>query len=236
MKAIENPIISVDAFYFFIASMAQATQDIRYYLNGVSVEPGPNNRGAVIVATDGHYMIAMHDKNGICDNQVILKTDKRLLQDCAKRGAKNVVVDAKGVMQVSDSTAGIISYQFPEKAFIDGKFPDWRRVIPAQELTAGLPNTVNSEYLKMFLDIGSKLNRKYGAVSFFHDASLVSDGYATGSILVRSSNDDFMGIVMPMRDKVPSVLPAWAKAEKPKEEPKANPVKATRKKAVKQAA
>jgi hypothetical protein len=234
MKAIENPIISVDASYFAIVAMAQADNDLRYYLNGVSVEPGPNKRGAVMVATNGHYLIAMHDKNGICENQVILKTDKRLLQDCAKRGSRNVVVNSAGVMQVCDSS--VVSYQFPEKAFIDGKFPDWRRIIPAQELSAGLPNTVNSEYLKVFLDIGGKLNRKYGAVSFFYDPANMEDGYATGSILVRSSNDDFMGIVMPMRNKVPSVFPAWAKTEEPKEEAKSKPDKATKKKTLKKAA
>ena len=46
------------------ASVIQAKDDVRYYLNGVLIEKGRDNK-PIIVATDGHRMVAALDENGL---------------------------------------------------------------------------------------------------------------------------------------------------------------------------
>lgn len=69
---IKNFQIAVKARHFGIAAQTCAKGDVRYYLDGVNIEPGPDGKGAVMVGTDGHRLIAMHDADGICKQNLIL--------------------------------------------------------------------------------------------------------------------------------------------------------------------
>lgn len=55
--------VKVDARAYAAVMLGQSTEETRYYLNGVYVEPNPAG-GVTLVATDGHVLIAAHDKNG----------------------------------------------------------------------------------------------------------------------------------------------------------------------------
>lgn len=106
-------------------SMAQ--QDVRYYLNGMSLETSENEIRTV--ATDGHRLaMAVHDYAG------------------GQLPVKQVIIPRKGVMEISrlidESDANIkvqigsnhirifsTSYIFTSK-LVDGRFPDYNRVVP----------------------------------------------------------------------------------------------------------
>ena len=107
-------------------SMAQ--QDVRYYLNGLMLEL--NNDSLLAVATDGHRL-------AICKKQAELQVNE----------ARQVIIPRKGVtelsrlledsdsmvqIQVSDNhiQADLGDVIFTSK-LIDGKFPDYQQVIPA---------------------------------------------------------------------------------------------------------
>ncbi|HFD79309.1 MAG TPA: DNA polymerase III subunit beta [Gammaproteobacteria bacterium] len=106
-------------------SMAQ--QDVRYYLNGLMLEIGPDLLRAV--ATDGHRL-------ALCDTAI----------DVAVQDARQVIVPRKGVQELqrlledSDTPVELeigtnhIRIRSPEVCFtsklVDGRFPDYERVVP----------------------------------------------------------------------------------------------------------
>ncbi len=107
-------------------SMAQ--QDVRYYLNGLMLEFAPDHLRAV--ATDGHRLAK-------CDAELELDVTE----------PRQIIVPRKGVTELarllddSDSQVRIslgenhIAVDLPHVTFtsklIDGKFPDYQQVIPA---------------------------------------------------------------------------------------------------------
>ena len=108
-------------------SFAMALQDVRYYLNGLLLEVGSGLLRAV--ATDGHRL-------AYCEKQA----------DCDLAEIKQVIVPRKGIQELvrllddSDTPikmflgsnhirAEIGDIRFTSK-LIDGRFPDYNRVIP----------------------------------------------------------------------------------------------------------
>lgn len=73
--------IRVDANLLRLAHMAISKEETRYYLNGVHIEPHPV-RGAILVATDGHRMVVIHDADAECDEDVIVKLPGYALAQC----------------------------------------------------------------------------------------------------------------------------------------------------------
>ncbi len=138
-------------------SMAQ--QDVRYYLNGLLLEITANQIRAV--ATDGHRL-------ALCDTQTSVKTKE----------THQIIVPRKGVIELirllenEDKEVNIIitnnhiRVDFDDLTFtsklIDGKFPDYDRVIPEVQQ----PFVVaNREQLKQSLTRASILsNEKYRGV------------------------------------------------------------------------
>ncbi|MEM9173149.1 MAG: DNA polymerase III subunit beta, partial [Pseudomonadota bacterium] len=106
---------------------AMAQQDVRYYLNGLLLETDAKMVRAV--ATDGHRL-------ALCESE---------LGDDTSMEARQVIVPRKGVLELQRLVAGdgpvsismgrnhirveIGSIRFTSK-LIDGRFPDYQRVIP----------------------------------------------------------------------------------------------------------
>ncbi|HRZ04915.1 MAG TPA: DNA polymerase III subunit beta [Candidatus Competibacteraceae bacterium] len=108
---------------------AMAQQDVRYYLNGLLLEVSPNILR--LVATDGHRLAFQE-----------LPTEDNTVE------ARQVIVPRKGVLELlrllADSDAEVVlklganhlrvllgEIRFTSK-LIDGKFPDYQRVIPRE--------------------------------------------------------------------------------------------------------
>ena len=136
-----------------------AQQDVRYYLNGLLLELDKTNVRAV--ATDGHRL-------AMCDTENTIKTNEKI----------QIIVPRKGVMELirllennDDKVKVLIStnhirVDFESMVFtsklIDGKFPDYDRVIPE---AAGPPVIADREMLKQSLIRASILsNEKYRGV------------------------------------------------------------------------
>ncbi len=137
-------------------SMAQ--QDVRYYLNGLLIEIG----GGCIrtVATDGHRL-------ALCELEV----------DDLPETAEQVIIPRKGVLELqkllgdegevvlsissNHIRAGFGDIRFTSK-LIDGRFPDYDRVIPKPEDNSLL---AGREYLRAALQRAAILsNEKYRGV------------------------------------------------------------------------
>jgi DNA polymerase-3 subunit beta len=107
-------------------SFAMAQQDVRYYLNGMLFEVSPDYLR--VVSTDGHRlaMETLGSKNDIASVQQLILPRKgvmelaRLLEDEG---------DITLVFGQNHMRAAVADFTFTSK-LIDGKFPDYNRVLP----------------------------------------------------------------------------------------------------------
>ena len=140
-------------------AFAMAQQDVRYYLNGMLFEL--NKEGIRLVATDGHRL-ALSEYNEIN----IINIDKQFI--VPRKG----VLELARLLNVSEKNISVTISQnhirietsdltFTSK-LIDGKYPDYNRVIP---IDGNKIMTVNRELLKQSLQRISILsNEKYRGI------------------------------------------------------------------------
>jgi DNA polymerase III subunit beta len=106
-------------------NFAMAQQDVRYYLNGMLWELGQGSLRAV--ATDGHRLaLSVKDASVIGEDQIIVPRKaiyelSRLLND--------EEIDLTILLNNKQLCVNMQDYMFTSK-LIDGKFPDYNRVIP----------------------------------------------------------------------------------------------------------
>ncbi len=108
-------------------SMAQ--QDVRYYLNGVLLIIEGNK--LKVVATDGHRLAYNSGTiEGEYEKQEIILPRKAVIELCKLLGDGEDIVELEfSSLQVKASFSGITMVS----KVIDGKFPDYERVIPKYE-------------------------------------------------------------------------------------------------------
>lgn len=159
-------------------SFAMAQQDVRYYLNGILMEISRDS--LKLVATDGHRLALSEYQTDI---------------SIGDGDVKQVIVPRKGVMELarlldsSDAPARIVLSQnhirveannlvFTSK-LIDGKFPDYNRVIPAD---SNKILSVDRELLKKSMNRISILsNEKYRGIRL---------SLAPGNLSIQANNPD----------------------------------------------
>ncbi len=148
---------------------AMAQQDVRYYLNGLLLEVRPGR--VRTVATDGHRLAlcdAPFDQECALDIQVILPRKAvielgRLLGHATEETAQ---------LQISNShlRVDLGNGSFTTK-LIDGRFPDYERVMPSGEATLVLSD---KEMLRQALARTAILsNEKYRGIRFQLSKGLV---------------------------------------------------------------
>lgn len=172
-----------------------AKKDIRYYLNGVLIEYG--TAGARIVATNGHIMIAARvDATATEAGSIIVPREalETALKLNGKAGA--LLVEFAEAKTSDDDARNIRIWTGPTTQTvvvveIVGRFPTWRRVIPAStsgELANYNPDYLAAVYAAVHDVTGSKYARWPG---------IAYNG--TGGALVTLS-DDAQAVVMPLND------------------------------------
>ena len=104
-----------------------AKNDVRYYLNGICMDLDAGR----IVATDGHRMFVAFGPKDPGKGRVILPRDlvANVCKVAGKRG-QQVTVTLAGSGDTATATLSLpTGAQFGE-TLIDGRFPDWPRVVP----------------------------------------------------------------------------------------------------------
>ena len=140
---------------------AMALQDVRYYLNGLLIEIRDGQIRAV--ATDGHRL-AMSEAECVLEEQTGIQV---ILPRKAVLELSRLLSDSNDPINI-DVSSNHIRFTMDETSFtsklIDGKFPDYQRVIPAntdKEIIA------DREQLKQALMRTSILsNEKYRGIRF----------------------------------------------------------------------
>ncbi len=141
-------------------SFSMATQDVRYYLNGMLLEIVGNRINSV--ATDGHRLALSSattnsedlDVRNILPRKAVLELSKLLSQN---EETVDLLIGASYVDVRSENLS------FSSK-LIDGKYPDYNKVFPTGE---PLPLEISKEILQSALSRASVLsNEKYRGVRF----------------------------------------------------------------------
>lgn len=183
------------------AAVCQAVKDVRYYLNGVYVQPLSSGSGARVIATDGHRMIVVTDTEAelaeeFHEKGVILAFENTAITKMKAKNAGTLTVS-----RVDEDTviAKTESGHLSSVEVIDGTYPDWTAVVPDQ-LPAKSTNksAFQAEYMAGFCAVAKILDVSGGAVSFVNGAD------ENSAICVRFGVSRFeglhaKGVLMPLR-------------------------------------
>jgi hypothetical protein len=176
-----------------------AKKDIRYYLQGVNVVR--DNRGTYLEATDGHILgrllidgITSDTKQNVVlpsEQLIKLKGTKKTNDDWLHFSVDGLAVEC---------ICGESTMRF---SAIESRFPDTDRVIPlvfkAEDIK---PATFNPDLLSRFVDFSEEI---YGKRQV---PQLLQRG--TDSTIVSFSLDDnFVGVMMPIRAECQAKVPEW---------------------------
>jgi len=189
-------------------SRLAATNDIRYYLNGLHVVQ--NNRGTYIEATNGHILgrLLIDETPVSTPGSVILPLESvKTLAATGKKGKENLCFTVDGVkVSVITSTSETMIFQA-----LEGTFPDCDRVVPTLTSDKGLvQSTYNPEYIMAFYDCANDL-RGYKTSNI--TVQIKQRGNDSGIVNI-DSDPFFVGIIMPMRETRDVSVPMWC--NKPK--------------------
>lgn len=188
-----------------LAYQFAATNDIRYYLNGVNIEPAEGG-GALITATDGHRLTQVLDREATDVQPMIVQLSKAT-QAALKRGAwLSTEHDEKRVAVLNAD--GMPTHLQPENHIVEANYPDWRRVLgERKDWAQGIGGSFNVSLLGDVVRLIEQGVDKpaYGiapAVTFFTKVDADGNRSANDALLfIIDSRVQAWGMVMPMRDR-----------------------------------
>lgn len=197
----------IDVCKLKAAAIAAGVEETRYYLQGVYVEPMRDD--IRLTGTNGHVLICArqdyHDDGlaarpapFIMPSDLIAKV--KLTKKHGPKAFANVTLDASA-QQITIEFDGA---SYGAKA-IDGTYPNYRAVIPAEAPTPVVPGHYDSKYLAALDKAAALLGAPRAVIAQAgENAALVSLG-----------TPDAFGVLMPMRaDRCATITtrPAWATA------------------------
>lgn len=213
----------------------KATNDIRYYLNGVYLAPMPPEAGGGVIgcATNGQAMGMWYDRDGHIDRPVIAHITPPLAKACGKaQGVLLVTLDGRlaAVLPTSRNDASHVSVPELEELFVQpnparipegdaqawevlGKFPEAAAVIPV------VPNPMQSPRAPIFM------GAQYLALFAKASPGGLRGGYScialnqtrpdAGILITYPATPEAIGVVMPMHLRIEEGLPsAWVNSMK----------------------
>jgi hypothetical protein len=189
-------MITVNAQTFARVALAQSSDGARYYINGVCIQPHPD--GAIMAATDGHMLLAAHDAAGQGPTDpagIIVNLGKEGLK-AASKGKLLTINPDTGQARVDGLWVS------PASVIVDGAFPDWRRILPAGDLTA----TDACFDARLLATLGKALSDTKTHPIAIRGAD------ANGPHMVTGNLPNVFGICMPLRHTALTAVPAWATA------------------------
>jgi len=177
-----------------------AEKDVRYYLQGVYLDTAAGK----VVATDGHRLFAANARGVksnypavIVPNETIDAALKQFTGEYA-RGKSLGAVDVTVTVDESHLAIGTPTGSVTGKA-LDGRFPEWRRVVPKPEDVGDqVPAVLNTQYLAdacEALSIARNLSKKAASQ---HAIRIHMRGeFPT---IVTDNTIGVLALVMPMRN------------------------------------
>ena len=170
--------------------LTAATKDIRYYLNGVCIEASPTYTR--LISTDGHRASIQGFKvENTIEKEIQFIVPFETLK-MLKSKDTFVTFESDDLINWTMKTL-TLNVNF---VAVEGKFPDWRRIVPKDSEQLGQPAQFNVEYLA---DLG-KAAKILGLGSNYQNVFIKHNGENTTEVRLNSSS--YLGIIMPVRAEV----------------------------------
>lgn len=185
--------------YLHAALICAAEQDIRYYLNGVLVEISES--GVRYVATDGHRCLCLRDDTAsgpiaqiIVPREIVSRLPHRYANPSTGPMLTYDTDNLKGECRIGD-------LMFKP---VDGKFPDYRKVIP--ETATKEWAQIQVRYMVSFLDAANAAFGNNPPVEFWPNGP-------EKVCLVTCGREEFAGAVMPIRAGCDPEFAQWVQRD-----------------------
>tara|TARA_R110000824_G_scaffold6306_7_gene29168 strand:- start:4297 stop:5472 length:1176 start_codon:yes stop_codon:yes gene_type:complete len=201
--------------------------DVRYYLNGVYLEPH-KEQGTYIVATDGHRLGVFLDKSFTISRSCILcnknKDFYRALNTIPK-DADYPCLKFKFIKSEDKKTDSYVFGKVKVKIYycrknmeeigedadaeftidlVDGKYPDWRKVMPdvnqgfdEEEVTIVGNHVAYNLNVNYLMDIKKVFNKGMGSIS--QGISILHQNDEKAVMVKVTEVPEFIGLIMPMK-------------------------------------
>lgn len=195
--------VTVPAEYIAVLKLFTATKDIRYYLNGINIEAAGTE--ARLIATDGHRLgifRVLHESAFVAKPLTNVIIPNELLVGI--KPTKRDVVITIGPREEGSTSRSVTLSQNGTSIVgktIDGRYPDYRRVIPRE--VSGEAAQFNANYIG---DLGKAARILYGSK---YTCPTIGHNGDKGA-LIDLGKEDFVGVLNPMRGDFPKSAPTWA--------------------------
>jgi DNA polymerase-3 subunit beta len=194
--------ITIDHAIIKALLTAAPKKDIRFYLNGICVDASKET--VVLVATDGHMMLCFPVSANAIEDRIegqfiIDRVDLDAIKP-AKAGKHMLPL----VIEISDKGYTISGATKAVNTLVDGKFPDWRRVVP--QTISGELAQFNLELLSRINDIRKIFGQDEYATTIHHNGRSCAQ--------VTGLKHHALLMLMPMRNDATqgdAPLPSWAR-------------------------
>ena len=174
------------------------SKDTRDYLHGINFSYFEGN--LIMVATDGARLLAIN--NGPCEGEFEnfnFTVPRELLENALKNYNYDVLqINVEGEVITISTPNGTFSM-----SKVEGKFPDWRRVIPS----GGYEKTASDFNASLIVDF-DKVNRLLGGAK---DTYCTVQQNGNDCALVAFRDENVIGVIMPLCKTVKDIKkPVWA--------------------------
>jgi DNA polymerase-3 subunit beta len=194
--------ITIDHAIIKALLTAAPKKDIRFYLNVICVDASKET--VVLVATDGHMMLCFPVSANAIEDRIegqfiIDRVDLDAIKP-AKAGKHMLPL----VIEISDKGYTISGATKAVNTLVDGKFPDWRRVVP--QTISGELAQFNLELLSRINDIRKIFGQDEYATTIHHNGRSCAQ--------VTGLKHHALLMLMPMRNDATqgdAPLPSWAR-------------------------
>lgn len=198
--------IEIDARFLPILDRFAGKRDVRFYLNGFYTEPHGDG-GAILVATNGYVLVACRDGSAkVRKGEIWPVPSFAKVGLWNKPGGERARFDANGacLLRCDD----VVERDAAEP--IDGKFPDWRKVLVAEPEAEGDRIGVDADYLGIFKGL-----RRHG---YRLGINLHVPSREDQPLTMRlDGQDEVVALIMPRQTmSLPGRLPDWMEAPTPR--------------------
>ncbi len=192
-------------------ALAASTEETRYYLNGVCIERYEDGTTGLI-ATDGHRIATLRAKLGEQPKEsfILPSADIKRILTLYKGEVKTLAKSVRHFLKIvigkneddklelslnlcDDDGISAIRVSFTTKA-VDGTFPDWRRVLPAESDEVSPYLAFNADYMADF----GKMARLITGIKTPHIVIKQTNPNAPMRVVI-AKNDDFLAALMGVR-------------------------------------
>ena len=183
--------ISIQASAIRAATIYAAKKDIRYYLQGVHIN-GAHRDYATVCGTDGHVLFAGRAAIDTLDGQQAAHWSMIVPLDVVKKIDKKA--HAVILESLPDGTYLLDGTRF---APLDGRFPDYRRVIPRMDQVQTAPVAPGHFDYALIVRGNDALNAYYGGKAKVYPL----EQRGNDSAVMHNGENVAVVVVMPMRIK-----------------------------------